>query len=335
MKFIFSLFLFLVVELSFAQSTHLIVKSNEHDKTVDYTLLKNWAAHPFIKDFSDSLPIGINALSNDKNVDVFFVHPTTFTDKNDIAFNADLDNTVLNDYTDKSTILYQASAFNANANVYAPRYRQAHIRCFYIDSLIAEPFFEMAYADVKSAFEYYLAHYNHGNSIIIASHSQGTVHAARLLKEFFEDKALGNKLICAYLIGMPIRTDYFSKIKPCENGNETGCFVSWRTYKKGYEPLFVQKEHFKAVVTNPLTWSNESTEASIQLNKGGVLKDFSKIVPRVVDAQVHGNILWACKPNVFGKIFFFAKNFHIGDINLYYMNIRENVSNRIKHYQTQ
>jgi len=335
MKFIFSFFLFLVVELCFAQSTHLIVNSNEHVKTVDYTLLKNWAAHPFIKDLSDSLPIGINALSNNKNVDVFFVHPTTFTDKKDIAFNADLDNTVLNDYTDKSTILYQASAFNANANVYAPRYRQAHIRCFYIDSLIAEPFFEMAYADVKSAFEYYLAHYNHGNSIIIASHSQGTVHAARLLKEFFEDKALGNKLICAYLIGMPIRTDYFSKIKPCENGNETGCFVSWRTYKKGYDPLFVQKEHFKAVVTNPLTWSNESTEASIQLNKGGVLKDFSKIVPMVVDAQVYGNILWACKPNVFGKIFFFAKNFHIGDINLYYMNIRENVSNRIKHYQTQ
>jgi hypothetical protein len=32
---------------------------------------------------------------------------------------------------------------------------------------------------------------------------------------------------------------------------------------------------------------------------------------------------------VFGKLFFTKKNFHIGDINLYYMNIRENVRTRI------
>jgi hypothetical protein len=37
----------------------------------------------------------------------------------------------------------------------------------------------------------------------------------------------------------------------------------------------------------------------------------------------------ASKPNVFGKFLFFKKNFHIGDINLFYMNIRENLVTRI------
>ena len=333
MKFIFSCFLFFVGIICVAQPIHSSENTSNNTSVVDYTSLKNWAAHPAIKDFSDSVPNSLQINSGEKTVDVFFIHPTTFTDKKTTAFNANLDDAGLNDYTDKSTILYQASAFNANANVFAPRYRQAHIRCFYIDSLIAQPYFDLAYSDIKKAFEYYLQHYNHGKPIIIASHSQGTVHAARLLKEYFEGKDLAKRLVCAYLIGMPIRSDYFSEMKSCKNENETGCFVSWRTYKKGYEPLFVRKETFKAVVTNPLTWNDDIPDAAIKLNKGGVLKNFTKIVPKVVDASVHGNILWSCKPDVFGKIFFFAKNFHIGDINLFYINIRENDSNRIKHFQ--
>ncbi len=67
-------------------------------------------------------------------------------------------------------------------------------------------------------------------------------------------------------------------------------------------------------------------------NKGGVLLKFNKIVPHVVNAQIHNNILWTSKPDVFGKLFFTKKNFHAGDINLFYINIRENVRNRIKVY---
>ncbi len=42
--------------------------------------------------------------------------------------------------------------------------------------------FEIAYADVKAAFEFYLKIYNNYRPIIIASHSQGTKHTGRLLK---------------------------------------------------------------------------------------------------------------------------------------------------------
>ena len=111
-----------------------------------------------------------------------------------------------------------------------------------------------------------------------------------------------------------------------------GCFVGWRTYKNGYVPELIQNEKFKCIVVNPLTWTTDETYVSAKLNKGGILQNFKKIVPKVVDAQVHNNVLWSCKPNVFGKFFFTKKNFHIGDINLYYMNIRENVRTRIDNF---
>ena len=305
-----------------------IVTSNI--KITNYSDLNNWAAHPWKKDLSDSISDGIiDRRVNDSSADVFFIHPTTYLQKEFVSWNADVNDLAINAKTDNSAILYQASAFNEKSRLFAPRYQQAHINSFYINPEIAKDYFDIAYNDVKAAFEYYLSNYNKGRAIIIASHSQGTQHAGKLLKAFFDDKPLQKQLVCAYIIGMPIPDNYFSKLKPCINESQTGCFVGWRTYKNGYVPELIQNEKFKCIVVNPLTWTTDETYTSAELNKGGILQNFKKIVPKVVDAQVHQNVLWSCKPNVFGKIFFTKKNFHIGDINLYYMNIRENVRTRI------
>lgn len=298
--------------------------------SLDYSQLFYWAAHPDKKDCSDSIPSFLHGRENRDDVaDVFFIHPTTYTQDKASALNADILNESLNNKTDESTILYQASAFNQRARVFAPRYRQAHIRAFYMESDSAAPYFELAYQDIKAAFDFYLRKYNNGRPIVIASHSQGTKHAGRLLKEYFEDKPLVNYLVCAYIIGMPIPDDYFKTLRPCTNPDQTGCFVGWRTFKEGTSQ---PEESFKSIVINPLTWTMDAEKASFRLNKGGVLKKFNKKVKQVVSAQIKGNILWSCKPRIFGKIFITQKNFHIGDINLFYMNIRENVSNRIDRF---
>lgn len=302
-------------------------------KKTNYSDINNWAAHPWKKNLSDSVSEGIkDRRINDSIVDVFFIHPTTYLNKEFIDWNADISNIEINDKTDQTAILYQASVFNEQSRLFAPRYQQAHINSYYIKSDIAKAYFDIAYNDVKEAFEYYLKYFNNGRPIIIASHSQGTTHAGRLLKEFFDDKPLQKQLVCAYIIGMPIPEHYFPTLKPCLNENQTGCFVGWRTYKNGYVPKLIQEESFKSIVVNPLTWDTLEKKAPVNLNKGGILQNFKKIVPEVVDAQVHQNVLWACKPNVFGKFFFTKKNFHIGDINLYYMNIRENVRTRIDNF---
>jgi hypothetical protein len=54
-----------------------------------------------------------------------------------------------------------------------------------------------------------------------------------------------------------------------------------------------------------------------------------------VGAGIHGNILWSSKPRFFGNIFFTRKNYHIGDINLFWKNIRDNVAQQTAGYKFQ
>lgn len=298
----------------------------------DYSNLNYWAAHPFKIDPSDEVPVDLKNESRDTLADVFFIYPTTYTDKNlPMGWNADIDNEELNKKTDNSTIRYQASVFNKYCRVFAPRYRQASLVAFFTsDKQKGEAALDTAYEDVKAAFEYYLKYYNNGRPVIIASHSQGTRHAGKILKEFFEGKPLQNQLVCAYLIGLPVFSNYFSQMKPCEDSTSTGCFVSWRTFEEGYISPVIEQEKLKAYVINPLTWTMDTGIAPSQLNKGGVLRNFNKVIPGVVHAQIHGNILWVNKPRFFGSIFLTIKNYHIADYNLFYSNIRENAGTRIK-----
>jgi hypothetical protein len=235
--------------------------------------------------------------------------------------------------TDRTTILYQASVFNEHCRIFAPRYRQASIKAFFTnDKSVSDKAFDLAYIDIKAAFEYYLKYYNHGRPIIIASHSQGTLHAGRILKEFFEGKALQKQLVGAYIIGMPVFENYFQELEPCKDPSATGCFVTWRTFREDYTATFIKKEKDKTYVTNPLTWTLDDRFAPASLNAGGILKNFNRVIPHLVHAQKHGNVLWVNKPYFFGNIFLTIKNYHIADYNLFYVNIRENVNRRIQSF---
>ena len=244
------------------------------DGKPDYSKLDNWAAHPYKHDPSDSVPGPLRKnYQPDSSIDVFFIHPTTYTAKEkSFGWNAPVDDAELNAKTDYSTILFQASIFNEAGRVFSPRYRQAHLSSYFPknadDTAQALAAFELAYQDVKAAFIYYLQNNNKGRPMVIAAHSQGTTHAKRLLKEFFDGTPLQKQLVVAYLIGMPLEPDYFSSITPCNTPGQTGCACSWRTYKEGYRPEYVEKEKFISVVTNPITWDATIPIADRFLNKG-------------------------------------------------------------------
>lgn len=299
---------------------------------LDYSNLALWAAHPEKIDKADLMPEGDTVLCDELKADVFFIHPTTYTGTKrwQKSWNAPVDNPWLNEKTDNGTIQFQASAFNHAGRVFAPRYRQAHIEIYYTrDSISAYRALDAAYEDVKSAFTYYLAHENKGRPLIIASHSQGTNHAIRLLNEFFKSPPLREQLVAAYLIGMPVRNDHFAHLAPCKDSSQTGCFVSWRTFKKGYAmPQALCLGNI--CVTNPLTWDIMPVQQPKELNKGSLLWDFHQIHPQLVDAQIYKDILWASKPKFFGSLFLTTNNYHVADINFYYLSIRENAEHRVK-----
>jgi hypothetical protein len=310
------------------------------DGRPDYSDLQYWAAHPWKWDPSDSIPAPLKNEKRDSLVDVFFLHPTMYTNKmGNGKMNAEIDDDYLNAKTDYSTILYQASVFNQHARVFAPRYREAHINAYlFKDSLASLNAFNLAYEDVKTAFEFYLKHYNNGRPIIIASHSQGSTHAIRLLKEYFsaesggENKSLAKQLVVAYIVGMGIPKEYFSILKICEEPQQTGCFCGWRTLRKGYLPAYIKKSDANSFVTNPLTWKTNEEYASQIMNAGSVLYKFNKVYKGTTDAQINNNVLWVKKPKFPWSFLYFSKNYHAGDINLYYINLRKNAELRIENY---
>lgn len=294
----------------------------------DYARLDNWAAHPDKKDPADQTPCpNLKDGQANTRVDVFFLYPTTYTgfSRDQREWNAAVEDAKTNKKTDESPILFQASIFNGAGRVFAPRYRQAHLTVFYgKDKKSAQQALDLAYADTKAAFEYYLKNWNEGRPFIIASHSQGARHALFLLRDMVEGTPLQPQLVAAYLVGWPVKEDFFKQLKPCQTPEETGCYCTWRTWNRD----FALKKNFPrdgVVCTNPLTWTTTDGQyAPKSQNLGGVVVPFCAIHPQIVDAEVHEGILLASKPKFPGSFFFRRKNYHIGDLNLYYMNVREN-----------
>jgi hypothetical protein len=303
----------------------------------DYSNVSNWAALPTLKDSADCIPIekwkDEQSLSN---VDVFFIHPTTYTGKSgEHDWNASLTDQELNLHTDQTTIKYQASIFNGAGRIYAPRYRQAHLHCFYEAEKKqgdAKAALDLAYEDVRNSFLYYLQHYNGGRPFIIAAHSQGTLHAAHLIKEEIENKSLQKQLVVAYLPGMPVKADYFSFLKPCTTPNETGCFCTWRTFRENYIPKKYHQVGQDIIVTNPVTWNDSLSISEKQEHLGAVLRDFHKVWPGLIETNIHEDLLWVNKPKFPGSFLFMTKNYHIADYNFFYADVRQNAQERVKSF---
>ncbi len=296
----------------------------------DYSKSFYWAALPTKADEADKTPKGVTDEQANAKVDVFFMHPTIYTgQKGDDQWNGPVNDPALNKRVDESTIRFQASIFNGVGKVYAPRYRQAHINAYYIqDKEMAKSVFDLAYLDLKNAFQYYLDNYNNGRPIIIASHSQGTTHSRRLVKEFFDGTELQKQFVAGYLVGIPVLKDEFENIPVCQTPAETGCFTSWRTFESGFTPKSYTSD--KVAVTNPLTWTTDDTAVGKSQNKGAILRKINKVYDELCSAKVvpESGILWADKPKFFGSFLLKDPNYHIADFNFYYMNVRENAHER-------
>lgn len=333
---------FLLPGLLFAQKPKKFKTKYEVDdlekvpEAPNYSNLDHWIAHPEKMDMSDVVPGRgkLKSYQSIADVDVFFIYPTIYTKKQkpEHPWFADVNDQKLNKRIANSTIKYQASVFNGSAKIYAPLYRQGHIGIYYDDLDIKVLALEFAYQDVKKAFRYYLLNHNNGRPIIIASHSQGTDHARRLLKDFFEEGELKKQLVAAYVIGMPLSEEVFKEIPVCEEENQTGCWLSWNTYRQGFYPKDHGFWYYKGVSVNPLSWKRDSTYVSWGANKGGLLKNFKKLRPGLSDAQNKDGMLWINRPKFFGNFLLNWDRYHIVDYNLFYMNIRENVAKRVENY---
>ncbi len=303
----------------------------------DYSKTDSWAALPWVKDLADSLPDA--SLQNNQeraDFDVFFIHPTTFWEK-DARWNAGMDEEEINAWTDKGPILHQATVFNETCKVYAPRYRQAHIKSYFHLEEGGYSALKIAYEDIRASFQYYLEHYNHGRPFYIASHSQGTTMGIMLIQEFIDgNDTLRELLVAAYLVGMPVKESDFQHIPPCLEEGDLHCFMSWMTFTKNKYPWFYE-EHYKAnVITNPISFKLDSMHYSSKQDHGAILNSKFKLKYRhTIAAKPQDGLLWIKKPDVpVLKWFITTKNWHKADYNLFWLDIRKNVKHKANVYSS-
>lgn len=297
----------------------------------DYSQLSAWAAHPDKADPADRSP-GCRYADGQATAqaDVFFVHPTTLFGHD--GWNGDLSDEKLNQRTDSTATLHQASIFNGSCRVFMPRYRQMVYNGFFTKDdaqrRSAGQAYHLAYQDVDAAFRYYLDHENKGRPIIIAGHSQGSAHAIRLIREHFDGKPLSQQLVAAYLPGWKVPADTFAHVPPCTSPDQTGCYTSWCSYEWGAAPKD-SSWHVGGYCVNPITWRTDPGLATMAAHQGVVMKDYDRLFEHAVDAEVKGSILWVKRPKVPGAWILIGKNFHIADFNLFWLDVRANVATRV------
>lgn len=304
----------------------------EHPAPPVYSDTTFWAALPFMKDPADSIPV--HALSDNQSkaaVDVFFIYPTLYLKAKN--WNAPVAKTKFNREVDESTILHQASVFNGSCRVFAPRYRQMTYYGFYDEEGERECALELAFSDVATAFQYYLAHWNNGRPFIIAGHSQGSLMALMLLQQVVDGKPIQDQLVAAYLAGWPIKPSDLKAIPLCKGPNQTHCYVTWNTVAWDYKLNKRSKQFFReAQCVNPLTWEVDTSYVGYNQNEGSLTRKYDTLLPFVTDAQIHGSLLWIHRDRLPG-LAHFMKRFHVADYNLFWSSIRENVAQRILAYQ--
>ena len=297
--------------------------------SIDYSSSNNWAVLP------GNYPLNLKEYTvknTEDSIDIFYVYPTLLLSKKDQRWNVSIDDRIQRNKVLNVAVRFQASAWANSGNLYVPFYRQAHIRSYDQLENGGKTALLLAYTDVQAAFEYYLKNYNHGRGIILASHSQGSTHISLLLRDYFDGKPLQKLLVAAYIPGVGLNRNQFKTISFMENPAQTGGFVTWNTFKKKFD-----KDKFKwfkgKVVINPVTWDTTAF-AQRKLHKGFLYSN-GQLYKKSFDTHTADGVIWITTPHFPYRFLAFAmKNYHSGDVNLFWEDIRENSLLRVQSFRS-
>lgn len=319
----------------------------------DYAAANAWLALPGRNGLERSTVPGTTAIDEAQApADVFFVHPTTY--KVNGPWNAPFDASDKDAPLNPPVLLDQVSVFNGCCLTYAPRYRQSTL-----GGLKEFKALELAYSDVARAFRYYLAHQNKGRPFIIASHSQGTAHAIKLLQEEVLGKPQQARLVAAYLIGGYV-PDTFGEVglPICDSARQTGCVISYNTSEAGrtgaqmitkgkiywWKGARTSNGQSNALCVNPLNWSQRGA-APASANGGSlpfpaapfgtVAKPLPALVRNLTGAECRDGLLevdvpWSAPSGFTDLLSWVFGSYHLNDFGIFYDALRRNAVERVE-----
>jgi len=130
----------------------------------------------------------------------------------------------------------------------------------------------VALPDVLLAFETFLNRHNGGRPIILAGHSQGSIVLRQLILRLRKKHPwVLNRLVAAYLIGIPVTQDFLdaAKLPFAKGARDTGVVISYNSMSP--EAVSNPFTPEGALVINPVNWRLDEVYASREENLGSLL----------------------------------------------------------------
>lgn len=278
---------------------------------------------------------------------VFFVHPTSYLARD--HWNGPLEDP---DSRRRADLFVQgmASAFNDQAAIWAPRYRQAAFGSFLVQRPESARALAIAHGDVLRAFDAFVQQVPADAPIVLAGHSQGSLHLLGLLQERIKGTPLARRIVAAYLVGWPISVQHDlpqTGLPACIAPDQAGCVASWLSFAEPAEPGLMMATYHATpgldgqargtepvLCTNPLTGAAGTAPAPSAANPGTLVPSADlktgHMQPHAVPARCDSatGLLMIGDPPDLGPFVLPGNNYHVYDYPLFWASVRADVARR-------
>lgn len=292
-------------------------------------------------DYADTGSWAYWRVGENKPADLFIVCPTV-----DLGTGGNKNMSLADNETKKNfygALNMERGIYEQHCRMYAPYYRQAVLADYDLPANEAEPYFNLAYKDVRAAFVYYMQHENNGRPFVLAGFSQGAEMCLRLLKEFGNTDFVKNNMVACYAIGWrftPQEAAEYPYIQPAKCAYDLGKVIVFNSEAPEVTSSLMVPHGEKSFCINPLNWRTDGTMADKALNSGACFTDYSGSIKREVP-QLTG----CCIDTERGVLkvtdidkkqyppvlsIFTDGIYHLYDYQFFYRNLQQNVGLRIK-----
>ena len=281
-----------------------------------------------------------NKIRANCEVDLFYVLPTIYSDKNN-AYMLWHNNKTLQA---KALMIadQHTGIFSPYSRVFAPYYRQAEFRRALKEINLPvekQTFIHRGINDIREAFRYYMKHYNKGRPFILLGFSQGSVALLEIMKNELAAPEVKAKLVAAYLIGYPNMPKTFLEyphLRTAAGADDTGVIITYNSQAPGkVKSPFTGKS--KVYCINPVNWRTDGKIAEKTEHKGSRFFDFKTgkatdkkaFITAKIDNASGGLVVEFAEPGKYDSRSLGSGVYHMFDLNFFYYDLRINGKLRI------
>jgi hypothetical protein len=241
---------------------------------------------------------------------VFYVHDTSRW--TGAGWNMAFDDQKSDPVLFRDIIPNQLGPFSAGRELWVPRYRQATLFALLAGRPDTRDALDVAYGDVGSAFDHFLATRRANQPFILVGYGQGGLHVLRLLIDKVASQPVRDSLIAAYALEQGAGQMMFAPdgplagVQPCASPEQTACIISYVTADRNdvrmernalerarrmHRRIGLGPAPDRLVCTNPLTGTLEGS-APASANRGAA--SASGLEPSVRPALLPGETGASC-----------------------------------------